>query len=323
MNNTWENKLELFAKNVQIMKSEFVWQNVSIKRMAALLYALEGKTVDLETIRQCHNLIKQNTGAFSTFRGSMALGLATMLSLSGNPENSLSATLKVYKLLKDVKFRASYLLVVAAYRIAIQADASDYENAVMRTRAFFAGMKAKNFFYTGQDDYIFAAMLGLSGLDLAEGTERILQIYNQLKREFRNKNSIQILAQVLALGEADDSIINRVLALRDALRTQKIKLDKAYTLPFLGIFALLPVEIEIIVNKIGEAQDALRNKKGFRTLSVSTGELLLFAATIVASDYTENIKDGVLTATLSTCIANIIIAQEAAMVAAASSSSSF
>lgn len=159
-------------------------------------------------------------------------------------------------------------------------------------------------------------------MDLAEGTERIKQIYNQLKREFRNKNSVQILAQVLVLGEADDSIVNRVLALRDALRTQKIKLDKAYTLPFLGIFALLPVEIEIIVNKIGEAQDALRNKKGFRTLSVSTGELLLLAATIVASDYAENIKDGVLTATLSTCIANIIIAQEAAMVAAASSSSS-
>ena len=322
MNNTWENKLELFAKNVQIMKSEFVWQNVSIKRMSALLYALEGKTVDLEAIRQCHNLIKQNTGPFSTFRGSMALGLAAMLSLSGDPENSLSATLKVYKLLKDVKFRASYLLAVAAYRIAIQAEASDYDNAVTRTRAFFDGMKAKNLFYTGQDDYIFAAMSGLSGLDLAEGTERIKQIYNQLKREFRNKNSVQILAQVLVLGEADDSIVNRVLALRDALRTQKIKLDKAYTLPFLGIFALLPVEIEIIVNKIGEAQDALRNKKGFRTLSVSTGELLLLAATIVASDYAENIKDGVLTATLSTCIANIIIAQEAAMVAAASSSSS-
>ena len=42
---------------------------------------------------------------------------------------------------------------------------------------------------------------------------------------------------------------NRTLALlirfyyRDTLRAQKIKLDKTYTLPVLGILAMLPVEI--------------------------------------------------------------------------------
>ena len=250
----------------------------------------------------------------------MALSLAAMLSLSANPQEVLRETMKVYDLLKGVKLRASDFLVIAAYLIATQSDASDYRNVVTRTRSFYDGMKARHFFYTGQDDYIFAAMLGLTDLDTVAGTERIEQIHSLLKGEFRDKNSVQALAQVMVLGESDDSISDRVLVLRDTLRVQKIKLDKAYTLPVLGILALLPVEIETIARDIGKAQDTLRAKKGFGSLSVTTQELLLFAASIVASDYTESVKDGVLTATLSTSISNIIIAQQAAMIAAISAS---
>lgn len=315
-----QNKLELFANNAQIMKKEFTWQNTLTKRLAALLYAQEGKIVDCEAIRQCLDLIKQNTGAFSTFRGNMVLCIATMLSLAPNPQEVFSETLKVYDLLKDEKLHASDFLVVAAYQIAAQSDASDYSNVVTRTRSFYDGMKARHFFYTGQDDYIFAAMLGLTDLDTAAGTERIEQIYSRLKGEFWDKNSIQALAQVLVLGESDVNIANRVLALRDTLRAEKIKLDKTYTLPVLGILALLPVEIDTIVRDIVAAQDTLRAQKGFGPLSVTTQELLLFSASIVASNYAENVKDGVLTATLTTSISNIIIAQQAAIIAATSAS---
>jgi hypothetical protein len=43
-----------------------------------------------------------------------------------------------------------------------------------------------------------------------------------------------------------------------------------------------------------------------------------FAASIVASNYAEDLKNGVLTATVSTGINNIIIAQQVAMIAAIS-----
>lgn len=320
MNYTGKSRLELFADNAQIIKKEFTWQNTLTKRLAALLYAQKGRTVDCEAIRQCHALMKQNTGAFSAFRGNMALCVAALLSLSPNPQQVFSETLKVYDLLKDVKFRASDFLVVAAYQVAVQADASDYENVATRARSFYDGMKARHFFYTGQDDYIFAAMLGLTDLEVTGGAERIEQLYSRLKGGFSSKNSVQALAQVLVLGNSDDSATDRLLALRDALRVQRIKLDKAYTLPVLGILTLLPVEIDTIVHDIGTARNTLRAQKGFGVLSVSTQELLLFAASIVAGGYAESIKDGVLTATLSTSITNIMIAQQAAMIAAISAS---
>lgn len=320
MNYSAKNKLDIFSNNVQKINKEFFWQNTLTKRLAALLYAQEGKSIDCEAIRQCHDMIKQNTSVFSTFRGNMTLCVAALLSLSPNPQEVFSETLKVYDLLKGEKLYASDFLVIAAYQIAAHSDASNHRNVVSRTRSFYDGMKARHFFYTGKDDYIFSAMLGLSDLDIMIGTERIEQLHIRLKGEFWDKNSVQALAQVLVLGDSNDSIANHVLALRDKFRTYNIKLDKTYTLPVLGVLALLQVEIDTIVRDIVVAQDTLRAQKGFGPFSVNTQEILLFAASIVAGDYAENVKDGVLTATLSTSISNII-AQQAAMIAAISASS--
>ena len=321
MENATQNKLTLFADNTQIIKKEFTWQNVLTKRLSALLYAQAGKIIDCEAIKQCNDLIKQNTGIFSTFRGNMILCISTLLALSPNPQKTFDETLEIYAMLKNVKFYASDFLVIAAYQIASQANPSEYDNVVTRTRNFYNGMKSHHFFYTGEDDYIFAAMLGLTDLDVTSGIERIEMIYNRLKGEFWDKNSVQTLAQLLVLGGSDNNIENRVIALRDALREQKIKLDKTYTLSSLGILALLPVDIETIVLDINESQSILRAQKGFGSLFVTTQEILLFAASFVANKYAQNIKDGILTAAISTSITNIIIAQQAAMIAAISASS--
>lgn len=314
-------RLLLFASNTQAIKKDFTWHDTLTKRLSALFYAQENKPVDGEAIRQCHALIKENTGIFSTFRGNMALCVATLLSLSPNPQTLLSETLKVYDLLKNAKLWASDYLVVAAYQIAAQTEPGNYQNVVNRTRAFYDGMKARHYFHTGQDDYIFSAMLGLSDLDITAGTERMEQIYHRLKDEFWDKNSVQALSQVLVLGDSDDSTVNRVLSLRDLLKSQKIKMDKTYTLPTLGILTLLPVALEVVVRDIGEAQQLLRAQKGFGSLSITTQELLIFVAAVVAGEYAENVKTGVLTATISTSITNIIIAQQVAAIAAVSASS--
>jgi len=302
------------------MKKEFTWQNDLIKRLAALLYAQENKPVDCDSIRRCHDLIKQNTGVFSTFRGNMAICVSALLSLSPNPQFLLDETLKVYDLLKGAKLHASDYLTVAAFQIAAQTEPTNYVNTINRTRAFYDGMKERHFFHTGQDDYIFAAMLGLSDLDVAAGTKRIEQLYNRLKDEFWDKNSVQALSQVLVLGVSDDVSVGRVTAMRDALRAQNIKMDKSYTLPALGILALLPMEIETIVRDIGDTQQMLRTQKGFGLLSVTKQELLIYAAGVVAGEYAENAREGIVTAALSTSITNIIIAQQAAMIAAFSAS---
>jgi hypothetical protein len=320
MEKTLQHKLELFVANTQTIRKEFVWQHSLTKRLAALLYAQEGKPLDCEALRRCHGLIKEGVGPFSAFRGDMALCVATLLSLSPNPQGLFDRTLQVYALLKEEKLWASEHLTIAAFQIAAQSDPAEHAAIAARTRAFYDGMKANHFFLTGQDDYVFAAMLGLSGMDVAAGTARIEAFHRRLKGEFLNNNSVQALSQVLVLGNADDALADRVLALRDAMRAQGIKLDKTYTLPALGCLALLPIEVADIVQDIAEAQAYLREQKGFGGLSLSTQELLLLASSMVAGEHAQTLKGGVLTSALTTSITNIRLAQQAAMIAVVASS---
>jgi len=278
--------------------------------------------IDCEAIKQSYKMMKQNTGIFSSFRGNMALCIAAMLSLSPNPQELFHKTLQIYDMLKLQKLRASDYLAVAAFEIAAQTEPINYQNAVNRTRDFYDGMKSKNYFVTGQDDYIFAAMLGLSDLDITSGTERIAEIIKRLKNEFWSKNSVQILSQVLALGNSCDETVSRVLYLRDALRAQQIKLDKEYSLPSLGVLSLLPVATDVIVRDIDEAQQTLRNQKGFSRWSISKQELLIYAAAVTALEYAINANTDVVTAIVSTSLTNIIIAQQTAIIIAASVSAS-
>jgi hypothetical protein len=166
-------------------------------------------------------------------------------------------------------------------------------------------------------------MLGLSDLRVVPATKHMESLHQRLKTEFRNGNSVQTLTQVLVLGDSDDHVVKRILALRDALRAQKIKLDKTYTLSSLGVLALLPTEMDTIVRDIDEAKTYLKGQKGFGFFStVTRAELLLYAVAFVAGGYAEQLEEGIIAATLSTSITNIIIAQQTAMIAMLAATSS-
>lgn len=310
-------RLELFAENSQQVKKVFVWKNAMVNRLAALLYTVENKIADDGAIRASYELIKENTGTFSAFRGNSVISIAAMLSLSADKETQLTSTMAVYDLLKDVKFRASDYLVIAAYQIAAQAAPEQYLRTVERAKAFYDSMKAKHRFLTGQDDYIFAAMLALSDIDVHGGVERMEQLYATLKPEFLSGNSVQALTQVLVLGGEAAETASRVLALRDAFRERGLRMDKEYTLSSLGVLSLLPGSKEDIVNDVSETYEFLRTKKGFGNWSITKQELLLLSAGLVAFKYVDEVKSGVVSTMLSTSITNIVIAQQAASAAAA------
>lgn len=82
-------RLVLFAQNAQIIKKEFPWQNALVSRLAALLYTTEDKVADEGAIRASYELIKENTGLFSSFRGSSAISISALLSFLPTGKDSL------------------------------------------------------------------------------------------------------------------------------------------------------------------------------------------------------------------------------------------
>lgn len=320
MNAQLKAKLDLFVENNQIAKKDFFWQSILLKRLAALLYAAENKVVDCDAIRGRYELIKKSTGVFSTFRGNSAMILATLLSLSKDKDVRFSDTLAVYDLMKEVKFRASDYLAIAAYQVAANSKPDHYLQIVTRARAFYDGMKEAHPLLTGQNDYIFAAILGLSDIDIGKGLTDMEHLYGTLKPEFLSGNGVQALSHVLVLGGNPTASVDRLFSLQNAFRDRGLRLDRENTIPSLGVLSLLPVDVNEIVGGVAESYDHLRTQKGFGKWSVAKQELLLFSTALFAFEYVDSEKSGILATTISTNITNILIAQQAAVIAAAVSS---
>lgn len=319
LNQSYISRLELFVDNAQQVREAFKWQNASVNRLAALLYAVENKRANVEAIRTCHEMIKNNTRGFSAFRGLSAICIAALLSLSAQPEQQFADTLAVYDLMKERSFKGSDYLVIAAYQIAAHTPSAQYGTVIDRTLAFYEGMKARHRFLTGRDDYIFAAMLGLSGIPVEQGVERMEQLYTALKPEFSSGNNVQALTQVLVLGGENLHTPEQVLRLRDSFRAQDIRLDRGYTLTSLGILALLPYQESELTRSVSETYEYLREQKGFGGWSINKQELLLLSAALVSYQYVDDVKNGLVQSTLSTSITNLVIAQQTAIAVAAAS----
>lgn len=319
MNTSLQSRLDLFVRNAHAVKKAFFWKNDMIKRLAALLYAAENKAVDIQAVHNGEKLIKENTGMFSSFRGNSFLSVAALLSLANSPDILLSDTLTTYDLLKDERFKSSDYLAVAACFIAARAEAGRTGPAVIRAKAYFDGIKGEHRFITGPDDCLFAALFGLSGLDVQTGLERTESFYNSLKHGFHGLNHIQSLAQVLALSGNETDLPARVRSLNDAFRAEGLKMGQGYAMASLGVLSLLPQNPGPMAREVRETCDYLRRQSGFGQWSVSKQELLLIASALYAFEAADGIGKNLMTATVSASIAGIVIMQQTAIAIAAAS----
>lgn len=317
-----QSRIALFAENAHRLKGKFIWQGIMLKRLSALIFTARGRTMDYRAVQDSYDMIRERTGWFSSFRGNSAMTVATLLALHGDRRGQLNNTLTVYDMMKAHKFRSSDYLVVAAYQIADNTERDKYDQTVERSKIFYDGMKSEHRFITGQNDYIYAAMMGLSDMEPQSGLRRIEDLYRFLIAEFRPADSVQALSQILALGGESRDITGRVVGLSDKFRLFKMRMDKEYTLPSLGVLALLPADDDAIVENVAGTFEHLRETNGFGRWSVTNQELLLLSSALVAYEYAGELKNGIMTGALSTGVTNIIIAQQTAIAVAAAASAS-
>lgn len=320
MDDNLQKRVDLFLDNNAAMKGNFIWQYAYSKRLSALLYSAEGRNLNTFEIENNIKLIKGTTSTFSMFRGNSIMTLATMMSLSSKGEELLQRSLLIYEAMKSIGFRASDYLVVASAIIASNSKEGDYSKVIVRAKNFYDGMKEKHRIITSHDDYIFSVLLALSKVDVNSGVNRIEEIFQELKPDFKYGNAVQSMAQILVVGEeeiAPEEIRNRLYGIRNGLRKYNLKLDREYSMTSLGILSLLPVDSEKVVNEIKEVHDYIRTFKGFGSFSVTNQEVLIIASALISFHYLDNLKLDIISGAVSTAMINMIVAAQTATAAAA------
>jgi len=320
MNDALKKRCEQFVGNYLIMRKSFKWETVLLLPLVSMLYVNEGKNIDPGYINYCKAIIKKNAGLFSSFRSRTFIVAAAMLSLADNPEIFFENVQNAYKELKDKRFYGSDYLALSALFMARECDPSRYGEIASKARDLYDEMKRNHPFLTFSSDYTYAVMLAMSGLDTSKVMAEAENCYYRLKIRFRSSDAVQSLSHILAIGEepAGDKC-SRVISLYDELKSRKNRFSVRYGLSALGVISLITGDIVKAADDIIEVSEYLKGQKGFGVFSISKDQRLMLAAGLVSDDYVDAMRKSLMSLTLMNSITSIIIAQQTAVICAATS----
>lgn len=323
MNTLLKQKVDLMIENYHQLKGPFKWETHLTRHFSAMVHALRQKNVDIERLEEIKRYIKDETSWTSCFRGINIFILTSLLSFEEDYKAFFQAMERVYEKLRAEGFKKSDYLPLCAYTIVKEVPEGQWDFKIMRIKAFFAKMKENHFWITSHNDYVFAAILGISDLELEETTEKIESCYRDLNEEgFWKGNDLQTLSHILALGEEEtERKCKKAYELYHSLKEVNCKLQYS-GLATLGVLTLVNSEVNGILRDVKEVYDYIYEKEGYGPWKLDKSVRTILAATLVSDIYVDEAVKGVQNAVLGNSISSILIAeQQAAIVAMCAASS--
>lgn len=160
MSDLLKQRTDLFVQNRDIIKSNFKWDNSMLFPLCASLYTEQNLLVDVHKIKAAKNILKNNVGLFSNFRGTVSLVYETMLSLEEYADKIMKNALKAYTSLKR-EFWSSQYLPLSAFVMAKTVETFDYDKISRKAKHIYQMMKNKHPFLTSVEDVVFGELANI------------------------------------------------------------------------------------------------------------------------------------------------------------------
>lgn len=315
MRESLQERCEAFIDNRNLVKSAFKMESSYMYPICSAIITDSGKRADPERMRQCRDILKQQTGAFSNFRGIAKLSLIAMMSVDINPSARLTHAQQVYDHLK-ASFLSSQYLCVAAMVISNLVDPGYYKAMAEHTHRIYKLLKSKHPFLTGAEDSVFSALLAVSKKTDQRIVDETEQCYSLLKPHFFSNNAVQSLSHVLALCEGrPQEKCEATVNLYRQLLDRGYRYGTDFELPTLGVLAMVPADREQLLQELLEVDTFLSRQKGYGIFGLGKRQRLMHAAMIVTGDYLDRSTTLLTTAITHSTLA-LAAAQQAALCAA-------
>ena len=285
MKATLKGRCDRFIENRDVVKACFSMESVYLYPICAAVITDRNMRADSERLKRCKELLKEQTGVFSQFRGNPRLGMIALMSVDSNPLQRLRNAQQVYDYLKDY-FAGTAYLCVAAMVIADLVDPGYYKPMAEHTRHIYSLMKSEHPFLTAAEDSVFSALLAVSKKTDERIVEETEQCYQRLKNFFGSGNALQSLSHVLTLCEGDtEEKCNATVSLYEELKSRGYAYGKGFELPTLGVLAMVPADRRELIQDVLDVDTYLSQKKGYGIFGIGKKQRLMHAAMIVTMEY--------------------------------------
>lgn len=326
MRDSLKEKCELLAENYTVIHQSFKFEFEMMNLVAASHFTNAGRKADPEKMKECKAIFAKKQGVFSDLRGTIQLALLSKMATESNPAAYLDEVIGVYEKIAKGKFFTSSYMALSAVIICEQHKVGQAEEIIKRMKRIMKKMEKKHPVLTGQEDLPLATLMAIVTEDEDAMIDEMEACFEILKKKFpMHANAVQGLCQVLTMsGSGTEDKCARAVEIFDAMKEQGVKYGKDTELAALGALVDLDMDTEEIAHQIRECSELLKKHKGFGNLALGKEYRAMFAALLVAEEYSSR-SGGLYATTLGSSIA-IVIAEEIVMLilmssAAASSAS--
>lgn len=222
------NKVDLLIHNNEKIKEvKGSWQMGMMQQSCILSSTIKNEHIIPYKVEESIEVIKNNTGIFSNFRGHSLFYLSNLLSNKENKEKSFNSILNTYNKLKENKFFNDTYLPFTAIIIDQNKNKVDIDTAIYRTKYVYDFMKNNHPFLTSSDDYCRAALIAINSKNLDSDLEYMENCYKVLNSKgFYKSNNLQSLSHVMVFDKnKNEESLNKVLRIKKLLETNNCKID--------------------------------------------------------------------------------------------------
>ena len=274
-----------FVENRDILRKSFKLEHSLIYPVCANIFCVKGIPASEEKLRTCKALLKDKTGVFSHFRGTLTVPLISFLATSSTPEAKLEQALSNYTILKNHFFGTSYLALIS-FLITDLGNGVWLEEKAARGKAIYQKMKKEHPFLTSSEDSVFAVLMAFSDKSDEELITEMETCYHALKNRFSSSNHVQSVSHILCMAGGNSAERSeRVIELYDAIRAAGGKYGKYHHLSSLAALSLAEADIPSLVEDILAIDEFLSSQKGYGALGADRRTRMMHAAMLLTSFY--------------------------------------
>ena len=269
------------AENREELKRSVHLESDRMITAGAAILTCRGMRADRNVIDECSSILKRNTGALSEYRGMIKVPLLCKMASSGTPEFYLQSVQQIEELIRHtpkIRNTSKIYRILSAMTVMEHGMDRTAAETVERMRELYMDMKTEHPWLTGEEDLPFAALLAAYGKGVQEITDDAEACYSILRNYFRSGDVRQTVSHVLALSEEEAELkCLRAADLADELKRLGHKISTGRESVILGAAALTGAPADQMAEAIAEADECLKQKKGFGNMSAGTQQRRMFA----------------------------------------------
>lgn len=273
---------ELFVENKERVESAFKWESSTMATAGSMLFTAKGIRADVERLKECEKILKENTKLFSDFRGNVKIPFLCKMALSEQPLSYYRSVENIYKQMSRMKWSRAEYKIVAAMTIYDHVGDTDSQYYAERTDQIYTKMKEKHPWLTSDEDIPFAAILATTDVPIERLIDEVEKCFEASKETFKDGNARQTLSHVLALNEMPAEIKSQKTAeIWNRLKEEKHRFGSGYEIAVLGAIVSLEITSEEAARNIMDADEFLKTQKGCGNLSMRAETRRMLAALLV------------------------------------------